>query len=38
MENGFFADEIVRVHAKDAKGKPMTFERDEHPRPSDDAG
>ena len=33
MENGFFAEEIVRVHAKDAKGKPVTVERDEHPRP-----
>ena len=33
IENGFFAEEIVRVHAKDAKGKPTTFERDEHPRP-----
>jgi 3-oxoadipyl-CoA thiolase len=33
MENGFFAEEIVRVHAKDAKGKPTMFERDEHPRP-----
>jgi acetyl-CoA acetyltransferase len=33
IESGFFADEIVRVHAKDAKGKPTTFERDEHPRP-----
>jgi 3-oxoadipyl-CoA thiolase len=32
MENGFFAEEIVRVHAKDAKGKPTTVERDEHPR------
>ena len=32
-ENGFFAEEIVRVHAKDAKGKPTTVERDEHPRP-----
>ena len=33
IENGFFADEIVRVHTKDAKGKPTTIERDEHPRP-----
>jgi 3-oxoadipyl-CoA thiolase len=31
--NGFFADEIVRVHGKDAKGKPTTVDRDEHPRP-----
>ncbi|HYK80230.1 MAG TPA: 3-oxoadipyl-CoA thiolase [Micropepsaceae bacterium] len=33
VENGFFAEEIVRVHAKDAKHKPTTIERDEHPRP-----
>ena len=33
MERGFFAEEIVRVHAKDAKGKTTTVERDEHPRP-----
>jgi 3-oxoadipyl-CoA thiolase len=33
LENGFFAEEIVRVHAKDAKAKPTTVERDEHPRP-----
>ncbi|HXJ03358.1 MAG TPA: 3-oxoadipyl-CoA thiolase [Micropepsaceae bacterium] len=33
MEAGFFAEELVRVHAKDAKGKPTTVERDEHPRP-----
>jgi 3-oxoadipyl-CoA thiolase len=33
MESAFFAEEIVRVHAKDAKGKPTTVERDEHPRP-----
>ena len=33
IANGFFAEEIVRVHAKDAKGKPTTIERDEHPRP-----
>ncbi|HEY4264216.1 MAG TPA: 3-oxoadipyl-CoA thiolase, partial [Micropepsaceae bacterium] len=33
IESGFFAEEIVRVHAKDAKGKPATLERDEHPRP-----
>src|SRR5262249_23740489 len=31
--SGFFAEEIVRVHAKDAKGKPTTIDRDEHPRP-----
>lgn len=29
---GFFAEEIVPVEAKDAKGKPFTFEVDEHPR------
>src|SRR5262245_36455198 len=34
MANGFFEEEIVRVHAKDSKGKPITMERDEHPRPS----
>jgi 3-oxoadipyl-CoA thiolase len=34
MANGFFEEEIVRVHTKDAKGKPMTVERDEHPRPT----
>jgi 3-oxoadipyl-CoA thiolase len=33
IANGFFAEEIVRVHAKDAKGKPTTVEHDEHPRP-----
>jgi len=33
IANGFFAEEIVRVHTKDAKGKPATMERDEHPRP-----
>ncbi len=32
IENGFFAEEIVRVHARDARGKPTTVERDEHPR------
>ena len=31
--SGFFAEEIVAVEAKDAKGKPFAFERDEHPRP-----
>ena len=31
--SGFFAKEIVAVEAKDAKGKPALFERDEHPRP-----
>jgi len=33
IANGFFADEIVRVHAKDAKGTEKVFEEDEHPRP-----
>jgi len=33
LANGFFAEEIVRVHARDAKGKLATVERDEHPRP-----
>jgi 3-oxoadipyl-CoA thiolase len=30
---GFFAEEIVAVEAKDARGKPLLFEADEHPRP-----
>jgi len=34
IANGFFAEEIVRVHAKDANAKPTTVERDEHPRPA----
>jgi 3-oxoadipyl-CoA thiolase len=34
MANGFFAEEIVRVHAKDTRGKPVTVENDEHPRPT----
>ncbi len=34
ITNGFFAGEIVRVHAKDAKGAEKVFEEDEHPRPS----
>ncbi len=29
----FFRREIVRVQAKDARGKPIIVERDEHPRP-----
>ena len=33
IENGFFEEEIVRVHTKDAKGNPVTVEKDEHPRP-----
>jgi 3-oxoadipyl-CoA thiolase len=30
--NGFYAEEITPIEARDAKGKPFTFERDEHPR------
>jgi len=37
MQNGFFAEEIVRVHAKSANGKPLIFETDEHPRPQTSA-
>ncbi len=33
IANGFFAEEIVRVHTRDAKGKAATVETDEHPRP-----
>jgi 3-oxoadipyl-CoA thiolase len=29
----FFAEEIVPVEAKDARGKPLTVTTDEHPRP-----
>src|SRR5438874_6108386 len=32
-QSGFFAEEIVRVHTKDANGKPITVDTDEHPRP-----
>ena len=31
--DGFFSAEIVPVEAKDAKGKPVMVDRDEHPRP-----
>src|SRR6266571_1057810 len=31
-QSGFFAEEIVRVHTKDANGKPVTVDTDEHPR------
>jgi 3-oxoadipyl-CoA thiolase len=31
--SGFFAEEIVAVEAKDAKGRPALFEHDEHLRP-----
>jgi 3-oxoadipyl-CoA thiolase len=34
IARGFFAEEIVRVHAKDAKGAEKTVESDEHPRPT----
>jgi 3-oxoadipyl-CoA thiolase len=34
IARGYFADEIVRVHAKDAKGAERTVESDEHPRPT----
>jgi len=34
IARGYFAEEIVRVHAKDAKGADKTIETDEHPRPS----
>ncbi len=33
IDRGFFADEIVAVDSKDAKGKPAVFMHDEHPRP-----
>jgi 3-oxoadipyl-CoA thiolase len=33
QENGFFAEEITPVAAKDAKGRPFSFEADEHLRP-----
>jgi 3-oxoadipyl-CoA thiolase len=33
QDSGFFAEEIVPVEAKDAKGKPALFDKDEHPRP-----
>jgi 3-oxoadipyl-CoA thiolase len=32
--SGFFAEEIVPVEAKDAKGRPVPFEHDEHLRES----
>jgi 3-oxoadipyl-CoA thiolase len=35
--SGFFAEEIVTVEARDAKGKPFVFDRDEHPRPDSTA-
>jgi 3-oxoadipyl-CoA thiolase len=34
IANGFFAEEIVPVEARDVKGKPIIFEADEHPRPA----
>ena len=33
IASGFFAEEIVSVEAKDAKGRPVAFTADEHPRP-----
>ncbi|MFS8037820.1 3-oxoadipyl-CoA thiolase [Xanthobacter sp. AM11] len=30
--DGFFAGEIIAVEVKDAKGRPFTFDTDEHPR------
>ncbi len=33
QDSGFFAEEITPVQAKDAKGKPFAFEKDEHLRP-----
>jgi 3-oxoadipyl-CoA thiolase len=33
IQSGFFAEEIVRVHTRDAHGKAVTIEADEHPRP-----
>ena len=32
-ERGYFAEEIVAVEVRDAKGKPAAFIADEHPRP-----
>jgi 3-oxoadipyl-CoA thiolase len=32
QQAGFFAEEITPIEALDAKRKPFTFERDEHPR------
>lgn len=32
QSNGYFADEIVAVEVKDAKGNPQTIDRDEGPR------
>lgn len=32
-DNGFFAEEILRVHTRDSTGKQVIVERDEHPRP-----
>jgi len=34
MASGFFAEETVSVEARDAKGKPVPFTADEHPRPN----
>src|SRR5262252_6115915 len=34
IASGYFAEEIVRVHTKDARGAEKVVEKDEHPRPS----
>jgi 3-oxoadipyl-CoA thiolase len=33
IDSGYFAEEIVRVRTRDASGKPVSVEADEHPRP-----
>ena len=33
IDRGFFAEEVVAVDTKDAKGKPAVFLHDEYPRP-----
>ena len=33
QESGFFAEEITAVEVRDAKGRPFTFDKDEHLRP-----
>ena len=33
QESGFFAEEITAVDIRDAKGRPFTFDKDEHLRP-----
>ncbi len=34
FENGYFAEEIVRVHSKDGNGKTVIVAKDEHLRPA----